>query len=113
MKIKLLLSALLLLSYNITLAQWPNQATSPWVNNFTGVTNLRVNATSIACDDTSTSRSPFLPAPPSGESRVYMPASSGGVFTLNKDANTLVVVPSLSLTIPKFSVYTMLVEHVL
>lgn len=105
MRIKLLLSVFFLLSCEIASAQWANEVSSPWVYNFTSGTNATVNASASAYDNASTNGSPFLPTPTTGISRVYMPASTGGVFTLNKDANTLVMVPSSSSAISKFSVY--------
>jgi hypothetical protein len=106
MKIKLLLSVLFFLSCKIATAQWANQVVSPWVYNFTGGTSSTINTTSAAIDNTSSSGSPFLPAPPSGVSRVYAPTTTGSVFTLDKDANTLTMVPSSTSGVAKFSVYS-------
>jgi hypothetical protein len=106
MRIKLLLSVFFLFSCEIASAQWASQVSSPWVYNFTGGTSATVNSSASAYDNASSNASPFLPAPPSGESRVYMPATSGGVYTLDKTANTLVMVPSSTSGISKFSVYS-------
>ncbi|TKB96879.1 T9SS type A sorting domain-containing protein [Pedobacter cryophilus] len=105
MRIKLLLSLFFLLSCKIASAQWANQVSTPWVYNFTSGTSATINTTSAAIDNSSTSGSPFLPAPPSGVSRVYAPITTGSVYTLDKAANTLVMVPSSTSGISKFSVY--------
>jgi hypothetical protein len=105
MRIKFLLFAIFLLSCKITSAQWANQVAIPWVYNFTSGTSATVNSSASLYDNTSTGGTPFLPATESGVSRVYMPASSGGVFTLDKTANTLTIVPSSTTGISKFSVY--------
>lgn len=105
MRIKLLLSAIILLSCKIASAQWANEVSSPWVYNFTSGTSATVNSSASVYDNASTNGSPFLPAPPSGISRVYMPATSGGVYTLDKTADNLTIVPSSTSGISKFSVF--------
>jgi hypothetical protein len=105
MRIKLLLSLFIVLSCKIATAQWANEVSSPWVYNFTSGTNATINTTAAAIDNSSTSGSPFLPAPPSGISRVYAPITTGSVYTLDKTANTLVMVPSSTTGISKFSVF--------
>jgi hypothetical protein len=110
MKIKLLISVLFFLSCKIATAQWTNQVASPWVYNFTAGTDATVGPLTAVYTNTSADALPFLPVPPTGTSRVYMPynntnGTTGGVYTLDKTSNTLTMVPVAGSGTSKFSAY--------
>lgn len=109
MKIKLLLSLILLASFKLVNAQWTNEVPSnAWVYNFTNGTARTITSgvtSGATIDDKTTNTSPFLPAPPSGTARVYGLLNTGAAFTLDPVNNTLTHVSSLNTSVSKFSAY--------
>jgi hypothetical protein len=107
MRIKLLLSILLLTSFKLVKAQWTNEVpANAWVYNFSLGTAGSLTATTTTISNLSSQATgAFLPAPPSGTSRVLLPSNTNCIFELIPTTNKLVMTSSVNTTASKFSVF--------